>query len=66
VNNLLGGIAMQVAILAVADVAIGRAALTAVVPNPIMLLQGALSILLLSIVVSGIIVGDRVVLGVGV
>jgi cation:H+ antiporter len=65
VNNLLGGIAMQVAILAVADVAIGRAALTAVVPNPIVLLQGTLNILLLSVVASGIIVGDKSVLGIG-
>ena len=65
VNNLLGGIAMQVAILAVADVAIGRSALTAVVPNPIVLLQGVLNILLLSVVASGIIVGDRAVLGIG-
>jgi cation:H+ antiporter len=66
VNNLLGGIAMQVAILAVADVAIGRSALTAVVPNPIVLLQGALNILLLSVVASGIIVGDKAVLGIGI
>jgi cation:H+ antiporter len=65
VNNLLGGIAMQVAILAAADVAIGRSALTAVVPNPIVLLQGGLNILLLSVVVSGIIVGDTAVLGIG-
>jgi cation:H+ antiporter len=65
VNNLLGGISMQVAILAVADVAIGRAALTAVVPNPIVLLQGALNILLLSVVVSGIVVGDVAVFGIG-
>jgi cation:H+ antiporter len=65
VNNLLGGIAMQVAILAVADVAIGRAALTAVVPNPIVLLQGAFNILLLTIVVCGMIAGDKAVLGIG-
>lgn len=65
VNNLLGGIAMQVAILALADVAIGRSALTAVVPNPIVLLQGALNILLLSIVAAGITVGDRSLFGIG-
>lgn len=65
VNNLLGGIAMQVAILAVADFAIGRSALTAVVPNPIVLLQGALNVLLLSVVISGIVVGDTAVLGIG-
>lgn len=65
VNNLLGGIAMQVAILAVADIAIGRSALTAVVPNPIVLLQGALNVLLLSVVASGIIVGDTALMGIG-
>jgi cation:H+ antiporter len=65
VNNLFGGIAVKVAILAVADVAIGRAALTAVVPNPIVLLQGAFNILLLSIAVCGIVVGDKAVLGIG-
>lgn len=31
VNNLLGGVAMQVAILAIGDLAVGRAALTSVV-----------------------------------
>jgi cation:H+ antiporter len=40
VNNLLGGVAMQVAILAIADAAIGRGALTSVIPDPIALLQG--------------------------
>jgi cation:H+ antiporter len=65
VNNLFGGIAMQVAILAMADVAIGRAALTAVVPNPIVLLQGAFNMLLLSIAVCGIVAGDKAVLGIG-
>jgi cation:H+ antiporter len=65
VNNLFGGIAMQVAVLAVADITIRRAALTAVVPNPIVLLQGALNILLLSIAVCGIVAGDKAVFGVG-
>jgi cation:H+ antiporter len=66
VNNLLGGIAMQVAILAVADMAIGRSALTAVVPDPIVLLQGNLNILLLSVVTAAIVVGDTAILGIGV
>jgi cation:H+ antiporter len=66
VNNLLGGIAIQVVILAAADAAIGRSALTAVVPNPIVLLQGGLNIFLLSVIVSGITVGDYAVLGIGV
>ncbi|MGY3622522.1 sodium:calcium antiporter [Bradyrhizobium sp. USDA 10063] len=65
VNNILGGVTMQVAILAVADFAIGRRALTAVVPDPIVLLQGALNIVLLCIVPVAILVGDVPLLGVG-
>jgi cation:H+ antiporter len=65
VNSVLGGIAMQVAILAVADMAIGRKALTAVVPNPVVFLQGAFKVFLLSIVASAIVVGDVAFLGVG-
>lgn len=66
VNNLLGGIAFGFAILAIADAAIGRDALTSVVPDPVVLLQGALSILLLALVATGIVVGDASFLGVGV
>ncbi len=65
VNSVLGGIAMQVAILAVADMAIGRKALTAVVPNPIVFLQGAFKVFLLSVVASAIVVGDVAFLGIG-
>jgi cation:H+ antiporter len=62
---LLGGVAMQVAILAVADMASGRQAWTAVVPDPVVFLQGAFKILLLSVVAGAIIVGDVAALGVG-
>lgn len=65
VNMGLGGIAMQVAILAVADLMIGKKALTAVVPNPIVFLQGAFKVFLLSVAAAAIIVGDVAVLGVG-
>lgn len=65
VNNILGGVVMQVAILAIADFAVGRAALTAVVPDPVVILQGALNVLLLSIVPIAIVVGDVPVLGIG-
>ena len=65
VNNLFGSIAMQVAVLAIIDLVIGRRALTAVVPEPAVLLQGALNVLLLSIAASGIVVGDVAFLGVG-
>ncbi len=65
INNILGGVAMQVAILAIADFYIGRRALTSVVPDSIVLLQGALNIVLLSIVAVATIVGDVALLGIG-
>ncbi|MEZ5843415.1 MAG: sodium:calcium antiporter [Hyphomicrobiaceae bacterium] len=65
VNNVLGGVTMQIAILAVADFVIGRRALTAVVPDPAVLLQGSLNIVLLAIAACGAIAGDALVGGVG-
>jgi len=66
VNNLLGSVAMQVAILAVADAVIGRDALTSAIPNPVVLTQIALNVLILSIVGAAVVAGDWGVLGVGV
>lgn len=65
VNNLLGSIALQVAILAVVDAAIGRRALTSVVPDATVLIQGTLSILLLALPVAAVVCGDIAFLGVG-
>jgi cation:H+ antiporter len=65
VNSILGGIAMQVAILAVADALIGRRALTSIIPDSVVILQGGLKILLLSIVAAAIVVGDVPILFVG-
>lgn len=59
VNNLLGSIAMQVAVLALADLAISKRPLTSVVPDPVVLLQGAVNVALLSLVAMAIVVGDR-------
>lgn len=66
VNNLLGGVAMQVAVLAIADAAIGRDALSSVVARPVVLLQGTLNILLLGMIAMGITSGDVAVAGIGV
>ena len=66
VNNLLGSVAMQVAILAVADAVIGKDALTAVIPNPVVLIQIALNVLVLSLVGAAVVAGDWGVLGVGI
>ena len=65
VNNLLGGVAMQVAILALADAAIGRGALSTIVARPTVLLQATLNILLLALVAIGITAGDVPFLGLG-
>ncbi|QLF71829.1 sodium:calcium antiporter (plasmid) [Peteryoungia desertarenae] len=66
VNGILGGIAMQVAILAVADALIHDRALTSVIPNPVVFLQGGFKVLLLSIVAASVVVGDKPVMFVGI
>lgn len=66
VNNLLGGVAMQKAVLAGADALIGSDALTVVVSSPALMLQGALSILVLVVVAAGIAVGDTLLFGIGI
>lgn len=65
VNNLLGSIAMQIAVLAVGDLFYGKRALTSVVPDPVVMLQGALNTVLLSIVAFAVIIGDVAFLGAG-
>lgn len=63
-NNIFGGIAMQVTILAMADAA-GRGALTGRNRQPGVLLEGTLLILVLNTAAVAIAVGDRLILGVG-
>lgn len=65
VNNLLGSIAMQIAILALADAMIGRQALTVVAGNALVLLQTTMNVLLLVMVALAVAVGDRAFLGAG-
>lgn len=65
VNNLLGSIAMQVAILAIGDALIGRDALTSVIVKPVVLLQLALNNLLLALFAGAALIGDVAFLGVG-
>lgn len=57
-NNVLGGIAMQVAILAAADVAIGKKAISTVARTASTNLQGVLLILLLSLTAAGVLIGE--------
>ncbi|MFW2830797.1 sodium:calcium antiporter [Sphingomonas sp. ID0503] len=65
VNNLLGSAAVNVLLLAVADVVFGRGALTSVVAKPATLMQGVLGMMLLSIVCMTVMSGDYPVFGVG-
>lgn len=65
VNNLLGSAAINVVLLAIADAFLGRRALTSVIGHPTPLLQGVLGILLLTVVVAAITIGDVAVAGVG-
>jgi cation:H+ antiporter len=66
VNNILGGVAMQVAVLAVGDFVLRQRALSSIVPDPGVMLQGALGIVMLAATAAGILVGDHTVLGVGI
>lgn len=66
VNNLLGGIAMQKAILAGVDGFIGKTALTVIAASPNLLLQAAFGTLLLVLVAAAVVVGDFPFAGAGV
>jgi cation:H+ antiporter len=65
INDVLGSAAINVVILALADAAIGRSALTSTLASPGVLLQGVLGIVLLSLVLGAVIAGDVLVLGIG-
>jgi cation:H+ antiporter len=65
VNNLLGSIALQVALLALADLVFDKRALTSIVPDPGVMLQGALNVVLLAGVAVAVIYTDRLLFGAG-
>lgn len=58
VNNLLGAVAVQVAILALADMLIGRDALTSIVAHPVVLLQATLGIVMLALIAMAVTTSD--------
>lgn len=66
VNNLLGGVAMQKAILAGVDGFIGKDALTVISASPSVLLQAALGTVILVLVAAAIVMGDVPVGGIGI
>jgi cation:H+ antiporter len=65
VNNLLGGVAMQVVILSIVDLGLRGRALSSVIARPVILLQGTFSILLLALVAAVLVAGEIEVLGMG-
>lgn len=65
VNNLLGSIAMQITLLAVADALIGRQALTVVAGKPLVLLQASMNVLLLLMFAAAMVAGEVPLLGAG-
>lgn len=64
-NNVLGSAAFNIFLLAVADAALGRNALTAVIATPATLLQGVLGMLLLATVATAAAAGDSSLFGAG-
>jgi cation:H+ antiporter len=66
VNNLLGSAAINVLLLAIADAIIGRDAVTSVVVKPSTLMMGTLCILLLITHAAAVVVGDRLIFGLGI
>lgn len=58
VNNIFGGIAMQTAVLVIADLVIAGAALTALIPDPVLLMEGVLLIGLLGLILVAMITTD--------
>ncbi|OGB21204.1 MAG: hypothetical protein A3I66_02415 [Burkholderiales bacterium RIFCSPLOWO2_02_FULL_57_36] len=65
VNNLLGGVAMQRALLAGVDGFIGREALTVIAASPAVLLQAALGTFILIVVAAAVSIGDIQIFGIG-
>lgn len=63
VNNLLGSAAINVLLLAIADAALGRDALTRVAARPATLMQGVLSIMLMALVALVVLAGDVAAIG---
>src|SRR5690606_32013223 len=65
VNNLLGSASINVLLLAIADAAIGRDALTSVVTQPATLMQATLCMLVLALVAASVTTGDFPLVGIG-
>lgn len=65
VNNLFGGIALQVAVLALADWVVRGRALSSRVGDDTVLLQAGLLVIVLAVATAGVLLPDQLVFGVG-
>lgn len=65
VNNVFGSVSINLLLLALADLVLGRRALTSTVASPATLMQGVLSMLLLTVAAAAVVVGDWSVAGFG-
>jgi len=65
-NSLLGGIAITMIVVALTDLVVGREPLSIDVQHPVVLLQGALVIVMLTVAAAGITAGDRPIPGIEV
>ncbi|HEX2257382.1 MAG TPA: sodium:calcium antiporter [Afifellaceae bacterium] len=65
VNNILGGVALQVAVIALGDAALRGRPLSSAVPGQTILLQAIFCSLILAMVAAGVIVGDIALFGLG-
>lgn len=59
-GNLLGGVALQIAILALVDLMAVRGALTYFTPQPVLLFQGVMLVLLLGVALAGAAAGEPI------
>lgn len=65
IGNLLGGVAFQLVVLAIADAMIGRKALTSTVPRPDVLAYAVMTMMLLALAAAVIAIGDYELWGTG-
>lgn len=65
VNNLLGGVAFQVVVIAAADMALRSRAISSTLPNPAVMLQAVLLIMILAVALAGTLAGDTAFFGIG-
>lgn len=65
-NNILGGVALQVVVIALGDAALRTQSLSAANPAPSVAFQAIFSVVLLGVVAVGVLAGDVAIAGLGV